>query len=306
MQHDVAGDPITNLKWTRKTEGKIATELSKLNIEISGTTVRRLLKTLGIRLRVNKKAIACGATYDAERRDKQFNRISVLRNQFSDEGNPIISVDTKKKELIGKFKNHGVKLCKYPDHVNDHDYTSYAKGKINPYGIYDTANNIGMVCIGTSKDTPAFAVDSVEKWWKKKGSKKYKEKTHLLILADSGGSNGASSRVWKYRLQKQLCNKYALTITVCHYPPGTSKWNPIEHRLFSEISKNWAGEPLDSIEKAIKFIKTTKTKTGLSVCAYLNKKIYNTGEKVNNAEFGSISIRKDEEEPRLIYTIAPN
>jgi hypothetical protein len=254
---------------------------------------------------VNKKVVACGANYDAVRRNNQFNRISILRDKFSSEGNPVISVDTKKKELIGNFKRDGATLCREAHHVNDHDYPSDAKEKINPYGIYDTAKNTGTVFVGTSKDTPAFAVDSIECWWKKNVDKTYKGKTYLLILADGGGSNSSSSRVWKYYLQKKLCDKYGITVTVCHYPPGTSKWNPIEHRLFSEISKNWAGEPLQSVEKAIKFIRTTKTKTGLSVRAYLNKKIYELGEKVENGEYKTISIKKNEEEPNLIYTIYP-
>lgn len=306
MQYDIAGDPISHLKWTRKTGEKIANELSKIDIEVSGTTVRRLLKILNIKLRMNKKTVACGANYDAERRDNQFNRISILRDKFSNEESPVISVDTKKKELIGNFRHDGAKLCREAHHVNDHDYPSCAKEKINPYGIYDTIKNKGTVFVGTSKDTPAFAVDSIECWWKKNARKIYKGKKHLLILADGGGSNSSSSRVWKYRLQKQLCDKYGITVTVCHYPPGTSKWNPIEHRLFSEISKNWAGEPLQSIERAIKFIRTTKTKTGLSVCAYLNKTTYKTGEKVDDNKYKSISIQKNEEEPNLIYTIYPS
>jgi hypothetical protein len=306
MQHEVAGDPITGLKWTRKTVDKIAAQLVRLGIHISNNTVAKLLKKMDFSLRVNKKIVACGARTDPRsqaERNEQFNYINKLRDQFAKKGKPVISVDTKKKELIGNFKQPGATWDKVARCVNDHDYPSDALGKATPYGIYDTIANKGMVNIGSSHDTAVFAVDSLILWWKKIGNKRY-HSDEILILADSGGSNSASSRLFKYRLQKSFCERYGLKVTVCHYPAGTSKWNPIEHRLFSEISKNWAGEPLDSFEKVLKFIKTTKTATGLEVEGFLSNQIYETGIKVSDEKMKTIKIKKHKKFPKLNYTLS--
>jgi len=297
---------MNGLKWTRKTGRKIASELTKLGIIVSEATIRKLLKKIGIKLRVNKKIISCGTKYDGTKREKQFKRISRFRKKFAKAKNPIISVDAKKSELIGNFKNPGATWREKARAVHDHDYSNMAKGKIVPYGIYDVMQNTGSVFVGTSKGTAAFAVDTVEKWRRKEGMRKYKNKKELLILADGGGNNGSSLRAWKYHIQKKLCNKYRLKVKVCHYPPGTSKWNPIEHRLFSEISKNWAGEPLDSYEKALNYIRSTKTTTGLSVKAWLVKKTYKLGEKISKQDFATINLRTNKKEPKLVYTILPN
>jgi len=235
MAHDTAGDPMTGLKWTRRTTAKIAVELKSLGIEVSDRTVAKLLEKMGFALRVNHKKLS-GSSH--QNRDAQFNRIADLRDKFTRQGRPLISIDTKKKELVGCFKNGGTAWDVHPVLVNDHDFRSEASGIAVPYGIYDLNANQGTVFVGTSSDTPSFAVDCAEHWWRTEGRRRYPQDKHLAILADGGGSNSAASRAWKYGLQTKLCNRHRLTVTVAHYPPGASKWNPIEHRLFSEISKN--------------------------------------------------------------------
>jgi hypothetical protein len=218
----------------------------------------------------------------------------------------VISVDTKKKELIGNFKNAGQSWQREPIPVNDHDFHIDAEGKAVPYGIYDDGQNRGYVCVGTSYETPAFAVDSIVQWWCKIGRDRYPKARQLLILADCGGANGYRSRVWKYRLYRQLCQQYNLTVTVCHYPPGASKWNPIEHRLFSQISKNWAGQPLISYETVVKYIRTTRTETGLAVAAHLVSMVYEKGESVSDDEMAMIPLVKDKKLQDWNYTIQPS
>ena len=247
MAHDTGGDPMCGLKWCRTTPAKIAQELRTAGVQVGASTVRRLLKELlGYSLRVNHKRIESGTKNPPKpkERDRQFHYIGHMRESFAHQGHPTISVDTKKKDLIGNFKNNGCTWRTAPIPVKDHDFPTDAVGRMAPFGIYDTQANHGFVCVGTSAETPAFAVDSIERWWLEKGWARYPQATELLILADCGGANGNRSRVWKYRIQRQLCDVYGLKVTICHYPPGASKWNPIEHRLFSEISKNWAGQPL--------------------------------------------------------------
>ena len=186
-----------------------------------------------------------------------------LRERCAVENTPVISVDTKKKELVGAFRNPGAKGDRSPELVNDHDFRSDAEGRAIPYGIYDPRANAGTVFVGQTADTPAFAVDCIEKWWRTEGRKHYPDAQALQILADGGGSNSCTARAWKFNLQHRLCNRHALRVTVAHYPPATSKWNPIEHRLFCEVSKNWAGRPLDSYETILKYLRTTRTTTGL-------------------------------------------
>jgi len=309
MKYETAGDPITGLKWTRRTTEKIANELKSINIQVCSNTVARLLKNMDFSLRVNEKKIASGGKKitpeEQKKRDEQFDYIRYLRESFTKEGLPIISVDTKKKESIGNFKNKGTAWGRKSKPVYDHDFPSYAVGKGIPFGIYDTIANLGSVYLGTTHDTPSFAVDSIAKWWEKEGIKCYPDARELYILADSGGSNSSRSRVWKYRLQEILCDQYGLSITVSHYPPGTSKWNPIEHRLFSEISKNWAGEPLETYEKTLKWIRTTKTSTGLKVKAHFVRKHYKTGEKVSDSQMESLSIKPHAKFPTWNYTLNP-
>jgi hypothetical protein len=302
MKHDTAGDPMSGLKWTRRTTTKIAAELHELGIEVSDRTVAALLKKMGFSLRVNHKKLA-GTSHP--HRDAQFNRITELRERAAVENTPVISVDTKKKELVGTFKNPGAKWGREPVHVNDHDFRSLAEGLAVPYGVYDLHANTGTVFIGTSSDTPKFAVDCVEKWWRTEGAKRYPNVKRLTILADGGGSNGSSSRVWKFALQHQLCERHGLTVTVAHYPPGTSKWNPIEHRLFSELSKNWAGRPLDSIETILKYARTTATATGLRVRAHLVRRRYHKGVRITDLQMRQLAITKDDALPKWNYTIGP-
>jgi hypothetical protein len=254
-------------------------------------------------LRVNRKQIA---TNSSPYRDRQFQHICSLRTRFQRQGLPIISVDSKKRELIGNFKNAGAKWDRSAVVVNDHDFRSDASGVGISYGIYDPPNNRGAVCVGISHDTPAFAAHSIATWWKREGSQRWGRVPKLLVLADSGGSNSCTSWAWKTEIQTQLCNAFGITVTIAHYPTGASKWNPIEHRLFSEISKHWAAEPLDSYETMLKFIRTTTTQTGLVVTAYLDRKQYPTGLKPDPHLISALRLKRSNTLPQWNYTIAPN
>lgn len=240
-----------------------------------------------------------------ETRDEQFAYIKEARENFTSKGAIVISVDTKKKELVGPFKNAGRAWAQKPVAVNDHDFRSQAQGMAVPYGIYDLQANRGSVVVGTSIDTPWFATDCLALWYAEEGQVRYPDTTELLILADDGGSNRVGSDVWKYGLQTKLCNHFGLNVTVCHYPPGTSKWNPIEHRLFSEISKNWTGHPLVSYETVLNYIQTTTTKNGLKVTAYLHKADYETGMKVSKEQKEQLMITPHNIQPKRNYTLKP-
>ena len=303
MQHETAGAPMSGLKWTHRTTVKIAGELQSLGIKVSARTVARLLRQMGFSLRVNQKKLARRSHPD---RNAQFKHIAALREEATAADMPLISVDTKKKELIGTFLNPGAKWDREPVRVNDHDFRSEADGIAVPYGIYDLHSNCGTLFVGTSFDTPEFAVDCIERWWRSEGCRRFPQAPALAILADGGGSNSATSRAWKYGLQHQLCNRHGLTVTVAHYPAGTSKWNPIEHRLFSELSKNWAGRPLDSLETMAKYARSTTTKTGLRVRANLVRRQYRKGCKITDAEMKALAITKDEALPKWNYTIVPS
>jgi len=303
MKHETAGDPMNGLKWTRRTTAKIAAELQSLGIQVSARTVAGLLKKMGFSLRVNHKKLSGSSHPD---RDAQFSRIAELRERCAAEHLPVISVDTKKKELVGAFKNQGAKWDREPVLVNDHDFRSDADGIAVPYGVYDLQANRGTLFVGTSYDTPEFAVDCVENWWRIEGRMRYPDADRLAILADGGGSNGSNCRAWKNGLQRRLCNLHGLTVTVAHYPTGASKWNPIEHRLFSELSKNWAGRPLDSHETILKYARTTTTRTGLRVRARLVQRRYEKGIKITDAEMQALAIKKDDALPKWNYVIRPN
>jgi hypothetical protein len=303
MALETAGDPMSALKWTRKTTDRVASELRQLGITVSPNTVARLLRTMGYSLRVNHKQLSRVCKTAPELRDAQFRHIAQLRADCAKDGLPIISVDAKKKELVGHFKNPGVAWRSQPHLVRDHDFLSEADGKVTPYGIYDLLANRGTVYLGTSMDTADFAVDAIEAWWMSEGRQRYQAAAALTILADGGGSNGATNRLWKQRLH-DFAQRRGITVTVAHYPPGTSKWNPIEHRLFSEISKNWAGRPLDSYETILNYLRTTRTKTGLQVQAHMLDHHYDKGRKVSNAELCRIPITWGSV-PRWNYTISP-
>jgi hypothetical protein len=207
--------------------------------------------------------------------------------------------------MVGNFKSNGRVWRRESKEVNDHDFRTDAIGVALPYGVYDVQRNTGLMVVGTSRETPAFAVDAIERWWRANGTRYYPRADRLLILADSGGANSARSRVWKCDLQQKIANRHGLNVTVCHYPPGASKWNPIEHRMFSEISKNWQGVPLDSYETAMKYIRTTKTATGLKIGAVLNATPYRTGEAVGTEEMALLNIRAQKTLPEWTYTIRP-
>ena len=305
MQPATAGDPITGLKWTRKTTANVSDELRTLGIEVSPRTVARLLDDLDYRLRVNHKKLARGSAHTRDLRNQQFLYIEDLRRSFAEQGLPVISVDTKKKELIGCFKNPGTAWSRVATPVNDHDFRSDASHLASPYGVFEPLANRGHVFVGISHDTPAFATDCLARWWTTDGRRHYPEADKLLILADAGGSNGSRCRAWKHGLMTRLCQPHGLEVTVCHYPPGASKWNPIEHRLFSQISKNWAGEPLATLDTMLNFIRTTQTETGLRVRATLMKGAYPKGHKPTAAEMAQLHLLHHTILPAWNYTIAP-
>ncbi len=319
MEYETAGDPMSGLKWTRKTTEKISKELKGANINVGKTTVGKILRKIGFSLKSNSKKISNGGksvtNEEQQKRDNQFKYIKKLRAKFTSTNLPVGSVDTKKKELVGNFKNTGTRLKRDADLTNDHDFLTYALGKAALYGVYDQARNIGYISVGrflkegnsiSSSDTPEFAAESIERWWHNEGMKTYPNADEILILAGAGGSNGYRFNVWKVKLQEILCNKYKLTVTVCHYPPGASKWNPIEHRLFSEITKNWRGTPLKNYETVLKYTRTTKTNSGLKVKAVLVKKKYKKGAKVSNYDLENLNIRYHNINSSWNYTISPN
>lgn len=320
MKYETAGDPMTGLLWTKKTRQKIADELSKAGIVVSATTVGKILKDLKYSLKCNSKKVANGGrklTKEQKKAaDDQFAHIAKMRKHFAERGLPILSCDTKKKELIGDFKNPGTRYRQQADLVNDHDFASYAVGRALPYGIYDEVRNEGFVYVGqalwdhkdkrfTSHDTPEFAAESVARWWKDYGSRRYPGSKELLLLVDAGGSNGYRPRMWKFKLFSNVSTELGLTVTVCHYPPGKSKWNPVEHRLFGEISKCWAGTPLRTFETVLKYIRRTATKTGLTVMARLVTKTYRTGQVPTKKDFARVEIKHHDALPAWNYTIAP-
>jgi hypothetical protein len=305
MRHETAGDPITGLKWTHKTTEKIAAELKNIGIEVSPRTVARLLRQMGFSLRVNHKMLSRVCAISPQERNAQFEHIAELRAYVAQKRLPVISVDSKKKELIGQFKNSGASWEKKPVPVKDHDFPSEAAGKVVPYGIYDIQCNHGFVVLGTSRETADFAVDAIEMWWREEGRHRYQEASELVILADCGGGNGPTNRAWKLALHQRLAKHHGLSVTVAHYPPGTSKWNPIEHRLFSQISKNWAGRPLDSNETALNYIQTTTTKSGLTVSARLLDRHYEKGKTISPDLINSLPITRHPLLPKWNYTISP-
>lgn len=288
--------------WTGKRLDQISAQLALLGVAVCPNTVRRLLKRLGYALRANRKSLSGP---QSPHRDRQFRYLNGQRQRFVRNALPIISVDTKKKELVGCFKNEGQVWSQEAIRVNDHDFRSQAQGVAIPRGLYDPQANRGSVVVGTSHDTPQFAVEAIVHWWRWEGRQRYAQAPHLLILADSGGSNGARCRWWKYALQEKLVDRYQLRVTVCHYPTGTSKWNPIEHRLFSEISKHWAGQPLIDYPTVLRLIGETRTQTGLTVKCRLLTKDYPTGLKITKAQIASLNLHNHAVLPQWNYSILP-
>jgi len=308
MEHETAGDPISGCKWTLKTTAKIAQQLERAGIRVSAKTVGRLLKQMKFSLRMNLKCLESGLRNppNPRQRDQQFRYIRSQIRTYSTQDLPVISVDTKSRELIGPFHQSGRRWNQKPIKVFDHDFPSDSKGIALPYGIYDLSRNEGFVCVGTSRDTSQFAVDSIRTWWLKAGLAHYPDADRLLILADCGGSNGYRTRLWKHQLQVAFCNRFSLDVKVCHYPPGSSKWNPIEHRMFSFISGNWAGQPLLDYETVLKFIRTTKTTAGLKIRAFLNKKQYLKGIRISDRKMKEIALKPYTLRPNWNYSICPS
>jgi hypothetical protein len=303
LREDTAGDPMAQRGlWTAKRLEQISQELTALGLWACPNTVRSLLQKLGYALHANRKSISGSRSPN---RDKQFLYINAQRKEFAHAGHPIISVDTKKKELVGNFKNQGRVWSQKAMEVNDHDFRSQAEGMGIPRGLYDTQANRGFVVVGKDHDTAEFAVQAIVHWWRTHGRQRYGRSSALLILADGGGSNGARCRLWKYALQERLVDPYQLTVTVCHYPPGASKWNPIEHRLFSEISKQWAGQPLKDYPTVVRLIAQTRTKTGLTVKCSLDTNRYPSGIKVSNQQMKQLNLHKHALLPEWNYTLVP-
>jgi transposase len=302
LENEIAGDPMSEKKWMRSSTKKISNRLKKVGYHVSSQTVSRLLKDLGFSMKANKKRQIRDNNPD---RDQQFKYIAQQRQAFSDAGLPIISVDAKKKELIGNFSNKGKTWCKEAEEVNQNDYPSESVYRAVPYGIYDVTKNTGYVFVGTSNNTPEFAVDVISRWWEIEGSVEYPNKNQICILADGGGSNGWRSRAWKKNLQNEISDKQGLIVTVCHYPTGCAKWNPIEHRLFSYISINWAGKPLRTLDIMLGYIRGTTTTTGLTVKAIIQEGFYKKGQRVTNEEMEQLNLQPHSTLPDWNYTICP-
>jgi hypothetical protein len=304
IQSGIRGDPEAKLLWVSKSQRHLAEVLAEQGYLVSHTVVGHLLRDMGFSLQANAKTREGSKHPD---RNAQFERINVLVDEFQSAGQPAISVDAKKKELVGDFKNNGRTLRPKgePEPVRVHDFVIKEKGKVAPFGVYDIAANEGWVNVGVDHDTAAFAVESIRRWWHKLGKKRYAKKAkRLLITADCGGSNGARVRLWKVELQK-LANETDLSITVAHHPPGTSKWNRIEHRMFSFISINWRGRPLLSHQVIIQLIASTKTETGLSIACDIDWGRYPKGIKIPKAALKDLNIQYDDFHGDWNYTITP-
>jgi hypothetical protein len=297
------GDPESPLRWTCKSTAKLAAELTQQKHPVSDRTVATLLIQAGYSLQANRKTRE-GASHPD--RNAQFEYLNASVQRFDRRGQPAISVDTKKKELVGDFRNGGREWrpAGEPEEVRVHDFLDPKLGKAIPYGIYDIANNQGWVNVGINHDTAQFAVNSIRRWWRQMGQRRFPRATELLITADGGGSNSSRSRLWKISLQ-DLADDLRLKLFICHFPPGTSKWNKIEHRMFSFITQNWRGKPLVSHQAIVNLIAGTTTRTGLIVKAALDTNHYDTKIKVSNAELALLKIKRHEFHGEWNYTISP-
>ncbi len=298
------GDPTSPLRWTCKSTRTLAAELSRQGYSVSANTVARLLRDCGYSLQANRKTIEGKQHPD---RDAQFQHICRRVQAFQRARQPVISVDTKKKEPLGKLKNAGRTYRRKgdPEKVKTHDFPDQNLGKAVPYGVFDLTHNEAGVSVGISHDTAEFAVAAIRRWWRRLGKKRYPQATRLLITADSGGSNSPRTRLWRWALQ-QFANETGMTIELCHYPPGTSKWNKIEHRLFCHITRNWQGVPLETIEIVVSLIGATRTKEGLEVHAWLDEKHYPKAKTVSNTQLSEIRIRRTAFHGEWNYQILPN
>jgi transposase len=297
------GDPMTFLCWTSKSLRNLTRELKKKGYYVSHATVANLLKKEGYSLQMNRKEREGKSVPD---RNAQFEHINAQVKIFHQEGQPVISVDTKKKELIGNYKNGGKEYRKKGDplEVNMHDFPDEKEGKVAPYGVYDLGKNKGWVGVGITNDTTEFAVNTIRDWWHKMGKKDYPHAHKLMITADCGGSNSYRSRLWKWELQ-QLANELQLTVHICHFPPGTSKWNKIEHKMFSYITLNWRGVPLISREAVVQLIGNTTTTKGLKIKAQIDFRTYEKGREVSERDMASLGITADQFHGEWNYRIEP-
>jgi transposase len=297
------GDPESPLRWTTKSVRRLAAELRRGGHAVSHQTVSELLHELGYSLQANRKTLEGTKHPD---RDAQFAHLNAAVQLQLSLGQPVISVDTKKKELVGPFRNGGKELRPKgdPERVLMHDFVIEELGRASPYGVYDVAANEAWVSVGTDHDTAAFAVESIRRWWATMGNALYPDATRLLVTADAGGSNGYRLRLWKLELQK-LADETGLEIAVCHFPPGTSKWNKIEHRLFAAISQNWRGKPLVSHEVIVKLIAATTTRTGLRVRSALDENRYPAGRTVSDADMDTLHLRPDAFHGEWNYSLLP-
>ena len=303
MEPYTSGDPMRPLRWTCKSTAKLAAELRAQGYKISARSVSKLLKEQGYSLQANSKRHE--GSYHPDR-NAQFEYINVMTEEFQKRGCPVISVDTKKKELVGLFKNGGQEWQAkgQPLEVSAYDFIDLEKGKAIPYGIYDQTLNEGWVSVGVDHDTSEFAVTSIARWWSQMGERAYSEAREILIMADGGGSNGSRSRLWKYALQ-EWSEREGLKIVVCHFPPGTSKWNKIEHRMFCHISQNWRGKPLISHEVVVELIGATRTEKGLKIQAELDKGSYPTGRKISDEQMAGLKLEKADFHGEWNYMISP-
>jgi hypothetical protein len=303
VESETAGDPTTEQKWVRSSLRRLSERLQPAGHCASPPTVSRLLKKHRYSLKVNVKQKEAGV--QPPQRDEQFRYIERQKQAFQAAGCPIISVDTKKKELIGEFKNAGQAWCQSAERVLTHDFPQDALGRAVPYGLYDLRHNTGFVYVGCSADTPEFAVAAIARWWEQYGPGAFPQADQLLVLADGGGSNGTRPRAWKAQVQKALSDRWGLAVTVCHYPTGCSKWNPIEHRLFSHISVNWAGKPLRTFATMLAYLRGTTTTTGLTVQAELLEGVYQKGQRVSDEEMETLNLQRHTTCPDWNYTIRP-
>jgi hypothetical protein len=298
-----AGDPMTSLRWVHKSTRTLATEMERHGYPLSHVTVGRLLSVLGFSLQVNAKS---KEGRSPETRDAQFRYINQLVAKFQADGNPVLSIDAKKKEKVGEFKNPGrtYRPKGNPRRVNVYDYPDLGKGVAIPYGAYDVSRNHGFVNVGMTHETAEFAVESLRRWWRLIGHRHYPKATGWLLCADGGGSNGSRRRGWKYHLQ-DLTDQIGVPVTVCHYPPGTSKWNKIEHRMFSFISLNWQGVPLEDYATVVNLIGATRTRKGLRVRVRLDRRDYELRQEISDNEMAKLQLRPHDTHPEWNYTIAP-
>jgi hypothetical protein len=304
LSDEIAGIPDGEQRWVRSSVSKLTERLRGLGFSIGRGTVWALLKRMGFSMRTNVRKRR-GVCRNPQQRDEQFRHIAAQRLTFSQAGLPIISVDTKKKELIGNFRQKGRAWCREAPEVDEHDFPSQAECLAVPFGVYDVTRNKGYVVVGMSYNTPEFAVSSIARWWEEDGRAAYPGAKKVLVLADGGGGNGSRARAWKWNLQVKLCDPFGLTVTVCHYPSGCSKWNPIEHRLFSQISKNWEGKPLRTLGIMLGYIRGTTTTTGLTVKACLDENTYRKGQKVSREQIDGLDLKRDEVCPQWNYTLSP-